>query len=182
MRGRSVAAAVGLMLFIASCGGGNAVEGLLESQEGIDNVEFDEGEGSFTITDDEGNTLSVTQDDESLTVVGDDGETAAVFGGGEVPDGFPIPILPGGTVQSVIETPQGALVILEFSTADFDYDTLVAFYEAFSNESGVTVVGSVKSETTPKLATWSLEEGDATLSIVITDAIDGVMLVQLSAE
>jgi hypothetical protein len=170
------------MLFVASCGGGNAVEEILESQEGIDNVEFNEGDGSFTITDDEGNTLSVTEDDQSLTITGDDGETAAVFGGGELPDGFPIPVLPGGTVQSVIETPQGSLVILEFSTADSDYDTLVAYYEAFSKESGVTVIGSTKIDATPKLATWSLEKDGATFNIVITGAIDGVMLVQLSAE
>jgi hypothetical protein len=182
MRGRSLAGVVGLMLFVASCGGGNAVEELLESQEGIDNVEFDKGEASFTITDDEGNTVSVTGDDETLTVTGDDGEIAAVFGGGEVPDGFPIPILPGGTVQSVIETPQGALLILEFSTAGFDYDTLVAYYEAFSEESGITVVTSTKVDATPKFSMWSLEKGDAVYSILITDAIDGVMLVQLTAE
>jgi hypothetical protein len=182
MRGRSLAGVVGLMLFVASRGGGNAVEEIMESQEGIDNVEFDEEEGSFTITDDEGNTLSVTGDDQTLAVTGDDGETAAVFGGGEVPDGFPIPILPGGTVQSVIETPQGALLILEFSTADFDYDTLVAYYEAFSKEPGVTVVGSTKVDATPKFTTWSLEKGDAIYSIVITGEIDGVMLVQLTSE
>lgn len=182
MRGRSLAGVVGLVLVVASCGGGNAVEEILESQEGIDNVEFDEGDASFTITDDEGNTLSVTGDDESLTITGDDGETAAVFGGGELPDGFPIPVLPGGTVQSVIETPQGALVILEFSTADFDFDTLAAYYEAFSKESGVTVVASTKIDATPKVATWSLEKDGANFNILVTGAIDDVMLVQLAAD
>ena len=182
MRGRAIVAVIGLTLVVASCGGGNTVEGLLESQEGIDNVEFNEGEGSFTITDDEGNTMSVSGDDESLTITDDEGETAAVFGGGEVPDGFPIPIMDGGTVQSVIETPQGALVIVEFPIADFDYDSLVAFYEDFSEGPGIAVTGSTKIETAPRFTTLSLEKGDARFSIVITDAVDDVMLVQLASE
>jgi hypothetical protein len=126
--------------------------------------------------------LTVSGDDQTLTITGDDGETGAVFGGGEVPDDFPIPMPSGGVVQSVIETPQATLVILEYPTSDHTYGELVAFYEDFSEEAGVVVVGSTQSETAPRLATWSLERAASVINIVITDAIGDVMLVQLSVE
>jgi hypothetical protein len=171
---------VGLVLVIAACGGNNPAEQFLESQDGIDNVNIGD-DGSFTITDDEGNTLSVSGDEQSLTITGDDGETLGVFGGGEIPGDFPIPAPPGSNVQSVIETPPATLVILEYALADYSYDELVAFYDAFSNEPGVAVIGRSASETPPKVATWFLETDAAQFNIAVTDAIDGNLLVQLSA-
>jgi hypothetical protein len=44
VRGRWIAATIVLVLVVTACGGDNTVETLLESQEGIDNVEFDGGD------------------------------------------------------------------------------------------------------------------------------------------
>jgi len=179
MRDRKTAWSVGLVLILAACGGNSPAEQILESQDGIDNVDFDESEGSFTVTDDEGNTLSVSGDEDSLTITGDDGETLGAFGGGEIPADFPIPTPPGSNVQSVIETPAGSIVIIEYSPDDYTYEELVAFYDDFSSGDGITVLGRMVSDTSPAWVTWFLQAADGQYNIAVHDQ-DEAFLVQLT--
>ena len=181
MRGKKVAWLVGLVLIVGACGGNNPAEQFLESQDGIDNVDIDDDGGSFTVTDDEGNTLSVSGDEESLTITGDDGETLGEFGSGDIPGDFPIPTLPGANVQAVVVTPPATLVILDYSAADYSYEEIVAVYDEFSTASGISVIGKMVNETAPAFASWSLQMGTATYDITVHDETDGILLVQLSA-
>lgn len=171
---------LGFVLVGTACGGDSTAERILESQEGIDNVELDEGDLSFTVTDDEGNTLSVTGDEDSLTITGDGGSSIGVFGGGEIPDDFPIPSPPGSDVQSVLETPGGSIVILEYARDDYSYEELVAFYEDFSRGDGIAVTGKLVSEAAPASVAWFLQVGDASYNIGVHDPTDSALLVQLT--
>ncbi len=181
MRGKRTALFVGLMLIVTACGGSNPAEQFLESQDGIDNVDIDDGTGSFSVTDDEGNTLTVAGDEDELTITGEDGETFGAFGGGDIPADFPIPVLPGSNVQAVIETPPATLVIIDYPIGDYSYEELVSFYNNFSMEAGITVLGSTASDTTPRVATWYLQTDGADYNIAVNDAVGGVLAVQLSA-
>ncbi len=74
------------MLLLAACSPGEELtEQIAESQEGVGDVEIDEDSGEVSVESDEG---------------------SATFGGGELPDDFPIDMPEGGEVQSVIETVQ----------------------------------------------------------------------------
>lgn len=171
---------VGLALVVAACGGSNPAEQFLESQAGIDNVNIDDGSGSFSVTDDEGNTISISGDEESLTVTGEDGDTIGVFGGGEIPADFPIPMPPGGTVTSVVVVPPTTLVAMEYSPAEYDYEDLVAFYDTFAEKGGITVVGRTANETAPAFVAWFLQENGQDYSIAVNDEVGGSLEVQLS--
>lgn len=181
VKGRKTAWFVGLMLVVAACGGDSPAEQLLESQEGVDDVDLDGDNLSFTVTDDDGNTVSVSGDEDSLTITDEDGDSVAVFGGGDIPDDFPIPTPPGFDVQSVVETPGGSIVILEYASDDYSYEELVAFYDDFSGGDGITITGKLVSEATPMSVSWFLQLGDAQYTIGVHDVIDSVLLVQLTA-
>ena len=176
MRGKWTAWLVGLVWVVAACGGANPAEQFLESQDGID-----DGSGSFSVTDDEGNTLTVSGDEDALTITGDDGETFGAFGAGDIPADFPIPVLPGSNVQAVVETPPATLVIIDYPIGDYSYEEIVSFYDAFSSGAGITVLGSTASETAPRVATWYLQTDGADYNIAVNDAVSGVLAVQLSA-
>jgi len=181
MRGRKTTWLLGLVLVLAACGGDSPTEQFLETPDGIDNVDIGEDGESFTVTDEEGNTLSVTGDEDSLTITGDDGEAIGSFGGGELPDDFPIPTLPGSNVQSVIETPAGSLVIIEYSLDDYTYEEIVAFYDDFSSGDGITVAGRMVDENSPAFVTWFLQNGDEQYDITVHDQ-GNFALVQLSVD
>ncbi len=182
MIGRRSVLLVGPVLFVAACGGINPTEQVLESQEGIQDVEIDEDSGSFSVTDDEGNTVSVSGDDDQVTITDEDGEAVGVFGGGEVPADFPIPFPPDGSVQSVIETPEGAIVMLHYDADEFSFDELVAYYEDFSSGDGVVTLNKLESEVPAQSVMWLLEFNGAEHNVVVHGAMDGVILVQLAAD
>ena len=180
VKGRKTAWLVGLMLVVTGCGGDSPAEQLLEAQEGVDNVDLDGDSLSFTVTDDDGNTVSVSGDEDSLTITAEDGDFVGVFGGGDIPDDFPIPTPPGFDVQSVVETPGGSIVILEYAVDDYSYEELVAFYDDFSSGDGITVTGKLVSEAVPASVSWFLQLDDAQYNISVHDVIDSALLVQLS--
>lgn len=179
VNGRKVIVSAALVLVLAACGGNDLAE-ILESQEGISDVNVDESGTSFTVTDDQGNTLSVTGDEDSLTITGEDGETLGSFGTGEIPDDFPIPMPPGSNVQSVIETGGGTLLIVEYSVGDYTYDELLAFYDEFSTTEGIVVTGKLEMKDDPESVSWFLDaDGDA-YSISVHQAEEDNFLVQFS--
>lgn len=169
----------GLALAVTACGGDDLAE-LLESQPGIDNVEVDDSGTAFTVTNDEGNTVSVEGDQDSLTITGEDGEVVASFGAGEIPDDFPIPMLPGSNVQSMIDTGGGMLLIIEYAAGDYTYDELLAFYEEFSTTDGITVTGKLEIDTAPESISWFLDADGVAYSSAVHNELDGVFLVQFS--
>jgi len=95
-------------LVATACGA--ATEGLTEQlieQSGGDDADVDVDLGSGRV--------SVETEDGSFTV-----------GGGEIPDGFPVPFPDGGTVQSVFTSDGAAAVSLAYPRDR--YDELVAYY------------------------------------------------------
>ena len=88
-------------LFAASCSAASEelTEQILESQEGVSNVEIDEGSGQ----------VSVETEDGSFTI-----------GGGEVPPGFPFPFPDGYEVASVLVADEGSSVVVSYPYDRFD--------------------------------------------------------------
>ena len=82
-------------------------------------------------------------------------------------------------MQSVIETPAGTLVIVDYSLDDYSYEELVTFYEDFSGGDGMTVLGRLASETTPKSVSWFLDAGGEQYDVTVHDGDDAI-LVQMS--
>ncbi len=80
-------------------------EKALEQVEGAENVDIDVESGEVSLETDEG----------KITI-----------GGGEVPDGFGIPLPDGGDVMSVFTADESANVTLSYAGAD--YDSIVAFF------------------------------------------------------
>ena len=124
-----VTAAV-LATVLAACGTASETiaERAFESEgDGDVDVEVDEGDGS----------VSVEFEDE-------DGGGSATFGGGEIPDDFPIPVPGGGTIIQVVELGDGAQsVSLQYGTGDFDRisDEFIEYFEGFSDTQTTTGTG-----------------------------------------
>ena len=149
---RNTIAFTAIFLAIAACSpGGGLAEQILEGQEGIENVEIDESTGEVKIE-----------------VEGEDGGSISI-GGGDVPEGFPIDIPPGGEVQAVLQAEDQTTVSLYFDAADFD--TISAFYESWVEDSGSEVQNKFESSN-PKSVAWTVETGTDTYSISISEAGD----------
>lgn len=152
----AIAGVAALALVAAGCGGAAEIvnEQLLESIEGVENVEFDEGNGSFEIT--------IEQDGESMTI-----------GGGEIPDGMTVPVADGGEVVGSSSSDSSLSVSLTYPKDR--YEGLVAEYEAWADGSGREIQ---KSESTytyeddgqeQRSASWATDDGS--VYITVTDCI-----------
>lgn len=132
-----------LTLAVTACSPGEELaERILESQEGVGDVEID-------------------QDSGQIRVEGEDGEGGSFsIGGGEVPDGFPIDIPGGGEVQSVVDTERESVVALHY---DGGFDDIKSFYEDWASSNGEVVNTSETSN--PPSASWIVEDGEAQYSI-----------------
>ena len=99
-------------LFAASCSAASEelTEQILESQEGVSNVEIDE----------DGGQISFETDDGSFSV-----------GGGEIPNDYPVPFPDGGNVQTVITSDGGGQVSVAYPLDR--YDELVAYYDEWTS-------------------------------------------------
>ena len=139
-----------LALTLAACSPATLTEQILESQEGVGNVEIDEDDGSVKIE-----------------IEDEDGDASVVLGGGEVPDGFPIPIADGGTVVAVMEQGSEATVSLTYDSGDFD--AIKSFYEQWIDSSGFGVVNKFETSA-PKSISWGLEDGDVSYNITVSEA------------
>ncbi len=105
-----------LALVAAACGSvaERVVENAVENNAGIENVEIDQDSGE----------ISIEFDDE-------DGSGSLTFGGGEIPDGFPIPLPDGGQVVAVIE--QGDFQTVSLTYPGDRYDDVVEFFQEWAD-------------------------------------------------
>lgn len=139
-------------LALAACGGAELTEQIIEGQEGVGDVEISEDDGTVEIE-----------------IETDEGDVSAVFGGGDLPAGFPIAVPDGGDVKSVVESGGEASVSLAFGASEFD--SIKSFYENWVGSSGATVVS--KSEmSSPRAVTWVLEMGSQFYNIIVSEAVD----------
>ncbi len=139
-----------LVVTLAACSPATLTEQILEGQEGVDNVEIDEEDGSIKIE-----------------VSDDEGGGSVSIGGGDVPDDFPIPVADGGTVMAVMEQGSDSSVSLTYDSADFD--AIKAFYEQWIGSSGFEVVNKFETSA-PKSISWGLEDGDVSYNITVSEA------------
>jgi hypothetical protein len=144
---RTTVVVVVAVFAMAACSGGDVAEQILESQEGVGDVDINENNGSVQIE-----------------LEGEDGETA-VIGGGEVPEGFPIPVPDGGTVAAVFTQDSDATVTLSYPASE--YDSLVATYQSFVDGTGGDVNTFTSSD--PESITWTVTTSDASYNISVTE-------------
>ncbi len=134
------------VLLVSACSSiaETAVEQLAEGQEGVENVAID--------------------DDGKITVEFEDEEGGGSFviGGGDVPDGLPMPVPDGGNVMSSIEQGNTYSVMVMYP-AD-RYDEILTLYADWVSGQDTTTLNETKSEN-PKSDGWSGEIGDASFVI-----------------
>lgn len=141
------------MLTLAACSPGeDLAEKIIESQDGVDDVEIDSDSGEVNIESDEG----------SFTV-----------GGGQVPGGFPVDVPSGGDVIAQSQSDQLTTLVMEFVGGD--YDEIEAFYEDWASKSGMDQVQDIQVSD-PKGRAWTLQDGSDVHTISISDEGDGVAL------
>jgi hypothetical protein len=130
---------------LVACSGGDVAEQILESQEGVGDVEINENNGSVQIEveDEDGNT--------------------AVIGGGEVPADFPIPVPDGGSVAAVFTQGSDATVTLTYPASE--YDSLVATYQDFVDGTGGEV--NKVTSSSPASVTWNVTVDNAYYNISV---------------
>lgn len=98
----------------------------------------------------------------------EEGEGSISFGGGEIPDDFPVPVPDGGDVQQVSSTPDGASVSLFFPSDEFD--SLKEFYSDWANGQSAEV--STFESTNPLAASWNFRDGQTDYNISLSDIGD----------
>jgi hypothetical protein len=161
-----VALAFALILTACQSASETIAEQLTEQVDGVDNVEFDSDTGEVKIETDEG----------SITV-----------GGGELPDGFPIPLPDGYQVTSVFTAEGTSAVSLAYPEGDFD--TIVAFFEDWTSSQPTewsTSTSSISGDDgTIDSASWIEDEGSSFISVstfcvVPDDSIDPENCVSVS--
>lgn len=145
---KTITALAVLALGLVACSPGEELaEQVLESEEGVEDIEIDAGSGEISV---EGE--------------GEDGESFSI-GGGEIPDGFPIDVPGGGEVQSVVEQGDEALVAVRWED---DFDSIASFYEDWVSSHGEVVNKTETSD--PKSVSWSVEDGNRVYAITVADA------------
>lgn len=144
-----------LALVLVACG--NAAETIAERA-----IEADSGGDVDVDFSNDGETVSVEFDDE-------DGGGSATFGGGDVPDGFPIPVPNGGEVIQVVETPEQTVVAIQWPMSEFD--SLVEVYTDFFSDFGDAQFAEGSGEVS-FFSAYSDEEG---LSVNLSEAGEVVL-------
>ena len=94
------------------------------------------GNGNVEV-DIEDETVSVSFEDES-------GSGSYTVGGGDVPDGFPVPLPDGGEVVSVFEAEGDTGVAVNYDAGR--YGELIAFYEAWVSEADLPELQTSSAE------------------------------------
>lgn len=152
--------AIGLTLFllVTACSGGEIAEQIIESQDGVGDVEIDENDGTVQIE-----------------IEDDEGNTQAVIGGGDIPDDFPVPVPNGGTVLAVLTQTGSQSVSLIYP--DDDFDSLKDFFADYVEGSGGSV--STYESSSPPSAAWTIDTGSGTISITVTSS-DGEVSVGIA--
>ena len=170
-RFRWVALAAAALLFVAGCGGSDPAE---EAANQLEQAIEAAGDGSVAV--DIGDDGSV-----AIQVEGEDG--SMVIGGGDVPDGFPIPVPDGGQVISSFtgssDSGSGSSVVMQYPAGS--YDDLVSTFEAWIN-ANATDIGSFHTDSADGSSTQlygSIADGSTVMVIVTESGTD--VAVTLSA-
>ncbi len=145
-----VLAALTLLAGACSSASENVAEQIIEGNDGVTNVDIDDDQ------------ITVEFDDE-------EGGGSMVIGGGEVPEGLPIPVPGGGEVVTSIEQPGVYVVVLTYPSDD--YDDLVSFYTDWIADQDANNVANT-SMSNPKAETWFGERTDGQFSIQIVETPD----------
>jgi hypothetical protein len=147
-------------LAFAACSGGDLAEEIIESQDGVGDVEISENNGSVVIE-----------------VEDEEGDGSAVIGGGEVPADFPIPVPDGGDVAAVFTQGSDATVTLTYPASE--YDSLVATYQDFVDGTGGEV--NTFSSSNPASVTWNVTVDNAYYNISVTEGDPDVTVYLVSS-
>jgi hypothetical protein len=146
--GRTAAVMGAFALLLTACGGGELAEQIIESQEGVGDIEIDESSG----------TVVVEIEDE-------EGDASISIGGGEIPDDFPVPVPEGGTVQSVVTMDTGASLSMLFPSDEFE--SLKDFYSSWASGESDDVTTFESSN--PKAASWTFRDGQTEYVVSLAD-------------
>lgn len=146
---RWVAVIASLTLVLAACSSSEVAERIIESQEGVGDVEIDQSGGTVQIE---------VQDDE--------GDVSAVIGGGDIPEDFPIDVPGGGKVQAVVQQQADTTVALIYEGGN--YDSIQGFFEDWVSSSGGEVANKFESST-PKSTAWTVQVGDQAYTITVVE-------------
>lgn len=145
---RTATIIVAAVLVVTACQ--SASEQLAEQVAGVNDVDIDTDTGQIRIETDEG----------SLSI-----------GGGELPDGFPIPVPDGGDVMSVFTSGDQAAATVSY--ARDRYDELVRFYDEWTEgQSGDWNTGSssfAQGGQTMRSSSWFGSDTGIDISIAVTD-------------
>lgn len=147
---KTIAGITILTMTLGACSPGEELaERLIESQEGVGDIEIDEEDGQVRIE-----------------VEDEEGNTSGVIGGGDLPDDFPIDVPDGGEVQAVFQQGSDTTVNL---TYDQDFETIKGFYESWVEDSGEEIVNTFESSNPPSAA-WTVQSGDEAYTINVVDS------------
>lgn len=142
-----------MVLALVACSPGEELaEQIIESQEGVGDVEVDSDSGEVSVETDEG----------SFTL-----------GGGEVPDGFPVDVPSGGEIVASGDSDEVTTLAMDYPGAD--YDDIEAFYEDWVASSGMEQVQDIQVSD-PRGRGWTLQDDEDVYTISINDEGDGVAL------
>jgi len=147
----------GLLVLAACSPGEELAEQIAESQEGVDDVEIDEDSGEFSVESEEG---------------------SATFGGGELPDDFPVDMPDGGDVQSVIEQEDAVIVSVSY---DNDFSAIADHFQGWIDDNGLEQINRFESSD-PQSITWAGESEQQGYNITVAAADDTVQVTVMTGE
>jgi hypothetical protein len=156
-RSRSLALVALFSILMVACSGGDLAERIIESQDGVGDVEIDENSGSV-----------------SVDVEGEDGEGGSItIGGGDLPDDFPFDLPGGGEILSVFSSNNGeATVTIQYPAGEFD--SLKADFESQIESGGYEIVNI--GEQPGAVVTWNLSMGEGSALVSINAGQDATIV------
>jgi hypothetical protein len=188
-RFRRLALAGAVLLLVAGCGGSDPAE---EAANQLEDVLENVGDGSVAIDiDDDGSvnidvqgddgdggdvSISSNDNDGSVAIQVDGEDGSMVIGGGDVPDGFPIPIPDGGQVLSSFsgssDSGAGSSVLVQYPPGSYDdlVSTFASWIDANTSESGTFNTDTADGKSTQFFG--EAADGSAVIVVVTDDGTD----------
>jgi hypothetical protein len=123
-----------------------AVERAIESETG-ESVDFD---------------IDASGDSMVMNIETPDGTQEMTFGGGEIPEGFPLPLPDGATVQSVVTAGEAGAFVTATAPAS-EFDAIVDLYESFFAD-----FDDVITTSGPEQASWASESATGFVAITLS--------------
>jgi len=197
-RFRWLALAGAAVLFVGGCGGSDpAEEAAKQLEQAIENagdgsvaVDIgDDGSVDINVQGDEGDgdvSISSNSNDGSVAIQVEGEDGSMVIGGGDVPDGFPIPIPDGGQVISSFtgssDSGSGSTVVMQYPAGS--YDDLVSTFESWIN-ANASDTGSFHSDSADGSSTQlygSIADGSTVMVIVTESGTDVAVTLSAGSE